>query len=148
MKQLVAVAAIFFCVSAQAAEPVYKLMDLIGSKDQLNQMSGQMVSVMVQSNPALAPHEDVLRTWANKHFTWDAMKDDMATIYKKYFTDAEIEKLIEFYSTPVGAKAIEVMPQLFQEGSQVGMRIAQENQGELMQMLEKAQAESEGTEEP
>ncbi|UTF58843.1 DUF2059 domain-containing protein [Gilvimarinus sp. DA14] len=142
MKKLLATAALVLCSGAQA-EPVYELMDLIGSKDQLNQMSGQMVNMMVQANPALAPYQDVIGQWSEKYFTWDAMKDDMVVIYKKYFTDAEIEKLIEFYSSPVGKKAIEVMPQLFQEGSQVGMRIAQEHQAELMQMLEDAKAENE-----
>ncbi|WP_020207530.1 DUF2059 domain-containing protein [Gilvimarinus chinensis] len=142
MKKLLATAALVICSGAQA-EPVYELMDLIGSKDQINQMSGQMVSMMVQANPALAPYQEVIGEWSEKYFTWDAMKGDMAEIYRKYFNDEEIEKLIEFYSSPVGEKSIEVMPQLFQEGSQVGMRIAQEHQAELMQMLEEAKAEGE-----
>ena len=142
MKKLLAVATLALCSGAQA-EPVYDLMNLVGSKDQINQLSGQMVNMMVSANPALAPYEDVINQWSEKYFTWDAMKDDMAVIYKKYFSDEEIAKLIEFYETPVGKKSIEVMPQLFQEGSQVGMRIAQEHQAELMQMLEEAKDENE-----
>ncbi|WP_339616611.1 DUF2059 domain-containing protein [uncultured Gilvimarinus sp.] len=143
MKKLLAAALMTLCMSTQAAEPVYELMDLVGSKDQMDQMSTQMVTMIVSSNPALEPHRDDIQAWTTKYFTWDAMKDDMAEIYRKYFTDDEIKKLIEFYETPVGQKAIEVMPQLFQEGSQIGMRIAQEHQAELQAILEKAQSETE-----
>lgn len=143
MKKLLAVSLMTLCMSTQAAEPVYELMDLVGSKDQMEQMSSQMVTMITSANPALAPHQDEIAAWTNKYFTWDAMKEDMAVIYRKYFTDDEIKKLIEFYQTPVGKKAIEVMPQLFQEGSQVGMKIAQEHQAELQEILEKSQAETE-----
>lgn len=143
MKKLLAVSLMTLCMSTQAAEPVYELMDLVGSKDQMEQISDQMVTVITSANPALAPHKDIIADWSNKYFTWDAMKEDMAVIYRKHFTDAEIKKLIEFYQTPVGKKAIEVMPQLFQEGSQIGMKIGQEHQAELQEALEKAQKELE-----
>jgi hypothetical protein len=142
MKKLLAASLITLCFSAQAAEPVYELMDLVGSKEQMEQMSDQMVTMIVSSSPSLEPHRDEIKAWTSKYFTWEAMKEDMAVIYRKYFTDDEIKKLIEFYETPVGQKAIEVMPQLFQEGGQVGMKIAQEHQAELQEVLAKAQAES------
>lgn len=139
MKKLLAVSLMTLCMSTQAAEPVYELMDLVGSKDQMAQMSDQMVTMITSANPALEPFQDEISVWTNKYFTWDAMKEDMAVIYRKYFTDDEIKKLIEFYKTPVGKKAINVMPQLFQEGSQIGMQIAQEHQAELQETLEQAQ---------
>ncbi|WP_049723188.1 DUF2059 domain-containing protein [Gilvimarinus polysaccharolyticus] len=139
MKKLLAVSLMTLCLSTQAAEPVYELMDLVGSKDQMEQMSDQMVTMITSANPALMPHQDKISAWTNKYFTWEAMKEDMAGIYRKYFTDDEIKKLIEFYKTPVGEKAINVMPQLFQEGSQIGMKIAQEHQAELQETLEQAQ---------
>ena len=146
MKKLLAASLMTLCMSTQAAEPVYELMDLVGSKEQMEQVSSQMVTMITSSNPALAPYRDEISAWTNKYFTWDAMKGDMAEIYRKYFTEDEIKKLIDFYKTPVGQKAINVMPQLFQEGSEVGMRIAQEHQAELQEILEKAQQENQPAE--
>ncbi|RQH10849.1 DUF2059 domain-containing protein, partial [Okeania hirsuta] len=39
-------------------------------------------------------------------------------IYDKYFTEEDLQTLIEFYQTPTGRKTIELMPQLFQESMQ------------------------------
>jgi len=48
--------------------------------------------------------------------------DAMVHIYAKYFTEAELEDLIAFYSTPTGQKTIEVMPHLMREGMEAGAR--------------------------
>ncbi|NEP88512.1 MAG: DUF2059 domain-containing protein [Okeania sp. SIO2C2] len=39
-------------------------------------------------------------------------------IYDKYFTEEDLQTLIEFYQTPTGRKTIELLPQLFQESMQ------------------------------
>lgn len=36
-------------------------------------------------------------------------------LYDRYFSEGDLEKMLEFYRTPVGRKAIEVMPALLQE---------------------------------
>lgn len=41
-------------------------------------------------------------------------------IYDKYYTTEEINKLIEFYQTPLGKKLISTMPQIMQESMQAG----------------------------
>ncbi|WP_300686122.1 DUF2059 domain-containing protein [Chryseobacterium sp.] len=59
---------------------------------------------------------------------WDEFKKDMAPerivtlyipIYKKYFSDADIDELIKFYKTPAGQKLIKNMPSLMTESTQV-----------------------------
>jgi uncharacterized protein len=50
----------------------------------------------------------------------DLMKDNLA-LYDKYFTIDEIKGLIEFYKSPVGQKAIQVLPALTQEAMSRGM---------------------------
>ena len=47
--------------------------------------------------------------------------DAMVRIYAKYFTNAEIEAMTAFYTSPAGQKSIEVMPQLMQESMQAGV---------------------------
>src|SRR5262249_13525167 len=44
-------------------------------------------------------------------------------LYDKYFTNDEIKGLIEFYESPVGKKAIEVLPAITQEAMQRGMQV-------------------------
>jgi uncharacterized protein len=39
-------------------------------------------------------------------------------LYDQYFSDAELEQMLAFYRTPVGRKAIEVMPSLMVEAAQ------------------------------
>jgi hypothetical protein len=41
-------------------------------------------------------------------------------IYDKYYTETDIDQLIEFYKSPVGKKMIEVQPQLTQESMLAG----------------------------
>ncbi len=44
-------------------------------------------------------------------YTSDVMKD-APTIYAHYFTAQELRDLIAFYKTPVGAKSLQVLPQI------------------------------------
>jgi len=48
------------------------------------------------------------------------MREAYLRIYAKYFTAEEIDAMTAFYSSPTGRKSIEVMPQLMEEGMQVG----------------------------
>ena len=52
------------------------------------------------------------------------------------FTEPELQKLTEFYKTPLGKKASEKMPQLALLAGQLGLKKAQAHQAELRQMLE------------
>lgn len=49
-----------------------------------------------------------------------AFKDLMIPLYHKYFTGGEVKEMIRFYSTPLGQKTIQTLPQLMNEGFQVG----------------------------
>ena len=51
-----------------------------------------------------------------------ALKEMMIPLYDKYFTLEELRGLSGFYASPLGRKAISVMPALMQEGMRLGMR--------------------------
>lgn len=130
--------AALLCCAPLKAEPVYQLLDAMGGKEQMSQMQEQMVQMMAGSNPVLAQYEGVLVEWTRTYMTWEQMREPMAAIYKKHFTNEELSELVEFYQSPVGAKSINLMPQLFAEGAQIGMELAQRHQPELLQMLQAA----------
>lgn len=146
MKKIAIVATLLFAaVAARAEEPVYELVDIMGGQEQVAQMHNQFVEMIGASDPQMAPYVPVIREWAEKYLSWEDMREPMAEIYRKYFEKEEIEKLLEFYQSPVGQKSVELMPVLFQEGGQLGMRIAQQHQGELEAMIEEARTELEAS---
>ncbi|NET41960.1 DUF2059 domain-containing protein [Okeania sp. SIO2B3] len=59
-------------------------------------------------------------------------------IYDKYFTEEDLQALIEFYQTPTGRKTIEVMAQLFQESMQ---RTAQVLNSKIKSVMQEIVAE-------
>jgi uncharacterized protein len=44
-------------------------------------------------------------------------------LYNQYFTNDEIKGLIQFYESPVGKKAIQVLPEITQKGMKRGMEL-------------------------
>ncbi|WP_426480832.1 DUF2059 domain-containing protein [Chryseobacterium sp. R2ACT005] len=65
---------------------------------------------------------------------WDEFKKDMSSekifalyipVYKKYFTDSDVDELIKFYKTPAGQKMIENMPNLMNDSMKIGSDYAQ-----------------------
>ncbi|WP_454046871.1 DUF2059 domain-containing protein [Chryseobacterium sp. Marseille-Q8038] len=65
---------------------------------------------------------------------WDEFKKDMSLekifalyipVYKKYFTDSDVDELIKFYKTPAGQKMIENMPSLMNDSMKIGTDYAQ-----------------------
>src|SRR4029078_10805857 len=44
-------------------------------------------------------------------------------LYNEYFTNDEIKGLIRFYESPVGKRAIQVLPEITQKGMRRGMEL-------------------------
>src|SRR5215467_12176217 len=53
------------------------------------------------------------------------MVDASLPVYDKYFSKADIDGLIAFYSTPLGKKAISVLPQVLVESQAAGMKLGE-----------------------
>ncbi|MEE2025585.1 MULTISPECIES: DUF2059 domain-containing protein [Alkalimonas] len=137
LKKSILLAAMLCCFPLKA-DPAYELLDVMGGQEQVLQMQQQLVQMMAGSNPVLAQYEPVLLEWSRTYMSWDEMKVPMAALYKKHFSEAELKELVQFYKSPVGAKSVELMPQLFSEGAQIGMALAEKYQPQLLQMLEAA----------
>ena len=57
-------------------------------------------------------------------WTLDLMSTNIE-LYDKYFTNDEIKGMIQFYESPVGQKAVQVLPAIMQEGMTRGMEQGQ-----------------------
>ncbi|UBQ51286.1 DUF2059 domain-containing protein [Aeromonas hydrophila] len=86
----------------------------------------------------LAQHRDVLEAWVSRYLSWGAMSTEVAAIYRKHFTEAELKQLIAFYQSPVGKKSLDTMPAIFQESALVGQSLAERNMPALQAMLDEA----------
>jgi hypothetical protein len=121
-----------------AAAPEIQLFELLASKDQLLDIQEQLVAALVSANPALDGYQLILRDWAHQYLSQEELREGMARVYRSYFTPREIEEMIAFYRSPTGRKSVLLMPTLFQEGSQIGMQLAQAHKDELIDMLRQA----------
>lgn len=67
----------------------------------------------------------------------DALSDDMAQAYSYHFSEAEIKKLVAFYQSPIGKKAVEKMPVVNQDMMMVGQMKLQRRMKEFKEQKDK-----------
>ncbi len=117
-------------LTPQKKRQIDDLLNMTGA-GRLGEMIGsafiqQMTRMLKQTNPDIDPLAfDLLKEEIN-----DLIHDEVVEgnalgklsypIYHKYLTSADLEELIRFYNTPVGKKAIEIMPIVTQEAMQAG----------------------------
>lgn len=66
----------------------------------------------------------------------DDMIEEIVPLYARHFTADEMRQLAAFYRTPVGAKALEKMPQLMGEGMRIGQKVVEPRVQKLMRELQ------------
>jgi len=101
----------------------------------LNEAVGLTLDQGIQANPALSKYRKVMMDFMIKYISWNAIKDDLATIYADEFTTQELKDLTTFYKTPTGQKAAEKIPLLMAKGSALGQTRVQENMAELQKAM-------------
>jgi hypothetical protein len=65
----------------------------------------------------------------------DDMYTEIVPLYARTFTLSEINELTRFYSTPVGQKMLQKMPQLMGESMVLGQKVVGPRVGKLVQQL-------------
>lgn len=148
MKRIVALCLLLVCLAPLAAwceepkpgashqEAVAELFKLMDIENSARSGAQTMIGVMLDQNAAMEPYRDVLLKWADKTLSWDKMESRLTDLYMQTFTEAEIRDMIVFYKTPTGKKTLEKLPMLMQEGAKIGAELAQEHQGELVEMIQ------------
>ncbi|HEX8320046.1 DUF2059 domain-containing protein [Longimicrobium sp.] len=122
--------------SLSLARELTTLMDLAGNASVGVDV---MLDAMQAQNPELAQFRAVLQRWARTIFSTEEAAVAFARIYAEAFTEAELRDLVTFMRTPSGRRFAAAQGELARRGSEVGKRLAEENQGELMQMLQAEQ---------
>jgi uncharacterized protein len=106
---------------------IRKLMDLVGAKALAMQaMAATEKALRPLMTRALPPGEyrgKLVELFLEK---FDSQADPQGAldlivpIYARYFSDQEIQELIQFYETPVGKKAVLVLPKIAAESREAG----------------------------
>jgi hypothetical protein len=115
------------------------------------EMANRLLGLFYQRNPNLAPEavkviqEELMATIE------DECKDDaplmnlLVPVYATHFTQEDIQGLIAFYKTPLGAKALKVMPKVLGDAMEAGQQYAPTMAKTMYARLEK-RLEAEGIE--
>ena len=119
----------------KAAHELFTIMNL-------NKIYGKIVddatNSLIQRAPQLKSVKKKIHAYYNKYIGWDAVKDDMAKIYAKYYTAKDLEELVKFYKTELGKKTLATLPKISAEGRSLGINRMREHQKELQEIVQKA----------
>jgi len=97
---------------------------------------------LVMANSKFKKVEKDIRAFYEKYIGWNAMKDDLAKLYAKYYTAKELEDIANFYKTPTGQKVLKNMPKLSIEGQIITQGKLQSHLEELKKILDSALEEN------
>ncbi|MHA7131103.1 DUF2059 domain-containing protein [Algoriphagus namhaensis] len=103
----------------QPKEPVMQLMEVMMVSETMN----QMIEV-ISKNPMFSSANIPDEFWEEfkKEFGSGELTQEIADVYSKFYTEKEILELIEFYSSSIGQKMLEVTPELSGETMQIGQK--------------------------
>jgi uncharacterized protein len=127
---------------------VEKLFGVMDIRQQTRNMMGSMQQQMqVMTNqtiksrypeitPAQMARMNRISSETLKDFPVDGMLDDMIPIYQKHLTQADVDAMIVFYSSPTGKKLMQQMPQITQEAMQASYKRMQKQIDAAVQRVE------------
>lgn len=146
LPKLVLVAALASPFSAMAdakMDSVYELMDVMEIEKQMTGGFDAMMPMLDQIAQGLQLNADekqeltkIYKDWFFNDIDHDSITKQAAQLYADSFSKAEIDALIDFYSSEAGQKFIELAPELMQAGARIGMEEAQKSQAKLMERLQ------------
>ena len=74
-----------------------------------------MLEKQIAVAPELAEHREKLLEFYRGSFGFAALKDDLAAIYAREYTEEELRELARFYRSPIGQKSVAVEEKLVPE---------------------------------
>ena len=116
----------------QQVEVLFRLTQM---EKKIQESVDSVVQLQIRQNPQLVSHEKTIHEFFTKYIGWTALKDELADMYMRRFTEKELLEINAFYITPAGQKVITVLPELVQERNQLAMMRLQQNIGELQQII-------------
>jgi hypothetical protein len=111
------------------------LLNAIYSEGSFDQLIEQVLVSQLKEHPEAKPYENEMRAFFKKYMSWSSLKGEMAEVYAREYTEAELLDIKRFYESPTGRKAAAKMPMLMQKGMELGQRRVQEHLPELQKAI-------------
>ena len=122
---------------------IRRLLEVTGARalmtQVMTQMSDSLRPTMVQALPPGDYREQLVDLFFEKFrskLNAQLLLDLAIPVYDKYLSEDEIKGLIQFYATPLGQKALRVLPKITSEmqmqGQQLGQRIGRDSMMEVL----------------
>ena len=120
-------------IAADKEADIRRLLALMGSgalaTQAMDEMEKSIRPLMTGSLPPGEYRDKLVELFFQKfHEKRDPAKllDLMVPIYDKYYSDADLKGLIQFYQTPLGQKTVTALPSLMVELTEAGQQLGQE----------------------
>jgi hypothetical protein len=114
----------------------HELLQTMNMEKTYTGMIDKVTEMQLHQNPKLKAIEPTIHAFFMKYMGWGALKEDMAKMYAKSYTEEEIKELIAFYKTKVGEKTLKLMPKLAITGTAIAKTKLSEHIGELKTMVD------------
>ena len=124
-----------YATESSHREQVETLFRLTQMEKKIEESVDNVVQLQLRQNPQLAQHKKTMQTFFERHIGWNALKEDIAEMYMRKFSEKELQEINAFYITPAGQKVITVLPELVKERNQLAMIRLQQNIGELQKII-------------
>ncbi|MEO8215813.1 MAG: DUF2059 domain-containing protein [Acidobacteriota bacterium] len=139
---LVAVTVVSVTLNAAPAEQVEPakeksirtLLNITGMPKLAEQIMTQMLDGMASSAPGVSTE-----VWDRfkKKLNPDELVDLMIPVYDKYYTQSDVDGMVDFYKTPLGQKVIATLPGLSSDSMQIGRQWGEAKAHQVIEELEK-----------
>jgi uncharacterized protein len=145
MKHLFYTLLLLFMASAPLAaqsdvfeQKIIKLFDVQGSRQQFEMAIDQMIDIQMQSAGSNADMAAFFEQFKAEIKTegFDDLYAILIPIYRKHFTEADVDALLAFYDSPAGKKMVSVMPLITQESMAAGAAWGQQLAEKIIKRLE------------
>lgn len=108
-----------------------------GIETNLQKMFGTLIETQAQRLPIdkRTAFKNAMNKFINKYVTFDDVKKAFIPIYAEEYSEAELNQIADFLSSPAGIKMTEKQAIMFQKGGAWGQKIFTDHQAELEQMM-------------
>jgi hypothetical protein len=100
------------------------------------QSGDQMMAILGPVVDRMVPEENKEAFTKEVQASLEKLYPSLATIYMESFTHEEINKMLEFYNSPIGKKMLKELPTITQKSMEIGRQWAQ---AEMMPLVRKYQ---------
>lgn len=117
-------------LSAAKRQEILRLVEALGGKELIQQCVRQNMGLVKQLRPDIpteqmpAVEREITALVTEKIAAPGGLAEQVLPVFAKHFTPKEMRELAAFYESPVGRKAVAVMPGALREAKDVAQRMA------------------------